>query len=249
MKGIVFLICILAMNTAAQQPVSTETAAQRLETWKQSRASLYMNEFGELGRYREANAKLAAPASGEKRVVFFGDSITDGWELTKYFPGKPYVNRGISAQTTSQMLVRFRQDVIDLQPKAVVILAGTNDIAGNSGPIRLADIEANLASMTDLARAHHIAVVLSSVTPVHDFTPESKDFFATRPQSEIVELNAWMKNYCAENGCVYLDYFSAMVDKNGMMKRELADDGLHPNPTGYALMVPLVNAAIEKALK
>jgi len=249
MKGIIFLICILAMNTAAQQPASNETAAQRLETWKQSRAALYMNEFGELGRYREANAKLAPPAAGEKRVVFFGDSITDGWELAKYFPGKPYVNRGISAQTTSQMLVRFRQDVIDLQPKAVVILAGTNDIAGNSGPIALPDIEANLASMTDLAKAHHIAVVLSSVTPVHDFTAESKDFFAMRPQSEILELNAWTRNYCAENGCVYLDYFSAMVDKDGMMKRELADDGLHPNPTGYAVMVPLVNAAIEKALK
>jgi lysophospholipase L1-like esterase len=248
MKALICLICILAMNTAAQQPSTSETAAQKLETWKQSRASLYMNEFGELGRYRDANSKLPSPAPGEKRVVFFGDSITDSWELAKYFPGKPYVNRGISAQTTSQMLVRFRQDVIDLKPKAVVILAGTNDIAGNSGPIALPDIEANLASMAELARVHHIAVVFSSVTPVHNFTEESKDFFATRPQAQILELNEWMKRYCAESQCVFLNYFAAMVDKQGMMKRELADDGLHPNPAGYALMVPLASSAIEKAL-
>jgi lysophospholipase L1-like esterase len=247
-KAFAILVCILAIHTVAQQSVNSETAAQRLEQWKQSRASLYMNDFGELGRYREANLKLAPPLPGEKRVVFFGDSITDGWELSKYFPGKPYLNRGISAQTTSQMLVRVRQDVINLQPLAVVILAGTNDIAGNSGPISLTDIEANLASIAELARLHHIAVVLSSVTPVNDFTPASKDFFATRPSAEILELNAWIKKFCAENHLVYLDYFEAMVDKLGLMKRELSDDGLHPNPAGYALMAPLASGAIEKAL-
>ena len=207
-----------------------------------------MNDFGELERYRAANASLAASAAGESRVVFFGDSITDAWDLTKYFPGKPYVNRGIGGQTTSQMLVRFRQDVIDLRPKVVVILAGTNDIAGNTGAIALADIEANLSSMAELARLHDIRVVMSSVTPVHDYTPRAQEFFATRRPAEILGLNGWLKKYCADNGFLYLDYFEAMVDKQGLMKRELADDGLHPNVAGYNVMAPLVSTAIEKAL-
>jgi lysophospholipase L1-like esterase len=248
MNIIIALICLCSISAAAQESPSAETAAQRLEKWKQSRASLYMNDFGELERYRAANASLAMPATGESRVVFFGDSITDAWDLAKYFPGKPYVNRGISAQTTSQMLVRFRQDVIDLKPKVVVILAGTNDIAGNTGPITLASIEANLASMAELARLHDIRVVISSVTPVHDHTPPAQEFFATRPTAEILELNGWLKKYCAENGFLYLDYFGAMVDKQGLMKRELADDGLHPNVAGYTVMVPLVSTAIEKVL-
>jgi lysophospholipase L1-like esterase len=245
-----FLLTLLLFSTvcSAQQTAPASTAAQKLEQWKQSRATLYMNDFGELGRYREANRALAAPAANEGRVVFFGDSITDGWKIAQWFPGKPYVNRGISGQTTSQMLVRFRQDVLDLHPKAVVILAGTNDIAGNTGPITLEDIEANLASMAQLANANHIAVVMSSVTPVNDYTERSQDFFSTRPPAKIVELNRWMKDYCAKNGYVYLDYFSAMVNKDGLLKRELAEDGLHPKDAGYALMVPMASAAIEKAL-
>ncbi len=245
----VFIVLILSSFAVAQQPVASETAAQKLEKWKQSRASLYMNDFGELNRYREADRTLPPPAKNEDRVVFFGDSITDGWNLEKWFPGKPYVNRGISGQTTSQMLVRFHQDVVALQPKVVVILAGTNDIAGNSGPISLSDIEANFASMTDIARQNHIAVVMSSVTPVNDYTPSSLDFFATRPPEKIVELNRWLKDYCEKHDIIYLDYFSAMVNKDGLMKRELANDGLHPNDTGYALMVPMASAAIEKALQ
>ena len=244
----VFFVLILSSFAAAQQAPSPETAAQKLEQWKQSRASLYMNDFGELNRYREANQTLPPPAKNEDRVVFFGDSITDGWNLEKWFPGKPYVNRGISGQTTSQMLVRFHQDVVALQPKAVVILAGTNDIAGNSGPIALPDIEANLTSIADIARQNHIAVVISSVTPVNDYTPSSLDFFATRPPEKIVELNRWLKDYCEKHDIIYLDYFSAMVNKDGLMKRELANDGLHPNDAGYALMAPMVSAAIEKAL-
>jgi lysophospholipase L1-like esterase len=146
------------------------------------------------------------------------------------------------------MLVRFRQDAIDLQPKVIVILAGTNDIAGNTGPMRLEDIEANYASMAELARAHDIHVVFSSVLPVHNYTPRSQDLFAQRPLEKILELNRWLKAYCATNHYVYLDYFSAMVNEQGLLKRDLADDGLHPNVSGYKVMAPLAEGAIEKAL-
>ena len=141
--------------------------------------------------------RLKPPAAGENRVVFFGDSITDIWKLEDYFPGKPYLNRGIGGQTTPQMLVRFRQDVIDLHPKVVVILAGTNDIAGNTGPMSLETIEANFTSLAELARAHKIRVVFSSVLPVHNYTPKSQDFFAQRSPEKILALNRWLKDYCA----------------------------------------------------
>ena len=209
-----------------------------------------MDDFGELARYRDANAALQPPATGENRVVFFGDSITDHWKLDEYFPGKPYINRGISGQTTPQMLIRFRPDVIDLHPKVVVILAGTNDIAGNTGPMRLEDIEGNYASIAELARAHDIKVIYCSVLPVHQYTEQAGDMFTQRPPEKILALNRWLKNYCAapSNGCVYLDYFSATVDKNGFLQKELADDGLHPNKAGYNLMAPLAEAAIRKAV-
>jgi lysophospholipase L1-like esterase len=249
MRIAAFLLILFLFNQVGQEPAPAETAAQRLERWKQSRASLYMNDFGELSRYRAANRLLPSPGAKQARVVFFGDSITDGWKIDEWFPGKLYVNRGISGQTTSQMLVRFRQDVIGLQPKAVVILAGTNDIAGNSGPIAAEDIEANLASMAELAQAHNIAVVLSSVTPAHDYTEAARDFFATRPPTKIVELNRWLRNYCSQHHFVYVDYFAAMTNPDGLLKHELADDGLHPNQAGYAVMSPLAQAAIEKALK
>src|SRR5580704_16990525 len=177
-----------------------------------------------------------------RRIAVF----TDVWHLDEYFPGKSYVNRGIGGQTTPQMLVRFRQDVINLQPKVVIILAGTNDIAGNTGPMRNEDIEANLASMAELARAHDIHVVLCSIMPVHNYTDRAKDFFAQRPQSRILALNEWIKDYSAKNNLVYVDYFSALVDDKGMMKKELADDGLHPNAAGYKIAAPLAEAGIEK---
>jgi lysophospholipase L1-like esterase len=191
---------------------------------------------------------LSPPKSGENRVVFLGDSITDGWNLAEYFPGKPYVNRGISAQTTPNMLLRFRPDVIDLKPKVVVILAGTNDIAGNTGPMTIDEITANFQSMAELARVHGIAVVLSSVTPVNNYTPKSQRFFPERPVTEILTLNKWLRSYAEANGYVYLDYFSAMVDENGLLKREFAEDGLHPNAAGYKVMAALAQAAIERAL-
>lgn len=220
-----------------------------LDQYRASRIAVYTDDYGQLARYRAANAALQAPAAGENRVVFFGDSITDIWKLDESFPGKPYVNRGIGGQTTSQMLVRFRQDVIDLQPKVVVILAGTNDIAGNSGPISDEDIEANYASLAELARAHNIRVIFSSVLPVNNYTPRSQDFFAQRPMERILALNKWLKDYCTANNLLYLDYFPAMIDDKGLLKRELADDGLHPNKAGFAIMAPMAEKAIEASLQ
>jgi acyl-CoA thioesterase-1 len=171
------------------------------------------------------------------------------WPLAEYFPGKPYINRGIGGQTTPQMLVRFRQDVIDLQPKVVVILAGTNDIAGNTGPMRLEDIEANYASLAELAGVNGIKVVFSSVLPVHNYTPQSQELFAGRPTEKILALNRWLSAYCPAHRCIYLDYFTSMVDAHGLLRKELAEDGLHPNKDGYKIMAPLVEAAIERALE
>jgi lysophospholipase L1-like esterase len=221
----------------------------QLDAYKRRRSESLMNDYGELARYRAVNAALGGPQAGERRVVFFGDSITDGWHLEKYFPGKGYINRGISGQTTSQMLVRFRQDAIDLQPRVVILLAGTNDIAGNTGPIALEDIERNYASMAELARVHHIAMVFSSLTPVNGDVPADREFFDTRPPGEILALNAWLKNYCAANGLSYVDYFSALVDARGLLRPALSEDGLHPNDAGYKIMAPLAESAIEKALQ
>jgi lysophospholipase L1-like esterase len=211
-----------------------------------------LTDFPALARYREANAKLGPPARGENRVVFFGDSITDSWKLERYFPGKPYVNRGISGQSTYHMLLRFRSDVIDLRPRVVVILAGTNDISSTTEQAKMATIESNLTSMVELAHANGINVVIASVTPVSDYNKDAAGKpvvrTALRPPAEINELNAWIKKLCAERGLVYLDYFSAMADDKGMLKEDIAKDGLHPNDKGYAIMAPLADAAIAAAL-
>jgi lysophospholipase L1-like esterase len=241
-------VVLLCISAQAQQPAIPPTGFQGLDQYRASRIAIFTDDFGQLARYRDANASLKPPAANENRVIFFGDSITDIWKLEEYFPGKPYINRGIGGQTSPQMLVRFRQDVIDLQPKVVVILAGTNDIAGNTGPMRLEDIDANYSSMAELARVHGVHIVFSSILPVHNYTPKSQDLFAQRSPEKILALNRWLKTYCAENGHIYLDYFSVMVDDTGLLKRDLAADGLHPNGAGYKLMVPLAQAAIEKAL-
>jgi len=249
-----------ATQPATQQPTAQSPASPLtvtvpstgfvgLDKYRAGRVAVYMNDYGQLARYRDADAALPLPAPGDNRVVFFGDSITDIWHLDESFHGKPYINRGIGGQTTSQMLVRFRQDVINLQPKVVVILAGTNDIAGNSGPISNEDIEANYAGLSELAKAHNIRVIFSSVLPVYNYTPQSLDFFAQRPMERILALNKWLKDYCEKNNILYLDYFSAVVDDKGMLKRELADDGLHPNKAGFAVMAPIAEKAIEKALR
>ncbi|MBV8674472.1 MAG: SGNH/GDSL hydrolase family protein [Acidobacteriaceae bacterium] len=243
-------ISISAFGQAAQQQTNYAIESIRsLEHYRETMIPTYMNDFGELARYRQANAALSAPKPGEHRVIFFGDSITDGWHLDEYFPGEGYINRGISGQTTSQMLLRFHQDVLALEPAVVVVLAGTNDIAGNTGPISLPDIEANFSSMAELARSNGVKMIISSVTPVHNYTPEAQNFFLQRDPAKILTLNAWLKDYCAKNGLVYLDYFSAMVDDRGLLRENLAGDGLHPVDAGYRIMASLAKNAIERALK
>jgi lysophospholipase L1-like esterase len=210
-------------------------------------AQTSQTDWAALARYQSANAQLGPPKAGERRVVFMGNSITQGWAplFDSLFPGKPYVGRGISGQTTPQMLVRFRQDVIALKPKVVVILGGTNDIAGNTGPSTLEMIEDNLASMTELAKANGIRVVIVSVLPAADY-PWKRGI---EPAPKIIALNAWLKQYAASAGAVYLDLHSAMDDGRGGMRPELSGDGVHPNAVGYALMAKLTAPAIEQALK
>jgi lysophospholipase L1-like esterase len=210
-------------------------------------------DWAQLSRYREANRALPPPAAGENRVVFMGDSITDAWPQPRYgtfFENKPYIGRGISGQTTPQMLVRFRPDVIDLKPKVVVILAGTNDIAGNTGVMTNEEIEGNLASMAQLAKANGIRVVLSSIQPVSNYhattnLPQTQ----LRPMERIRVVNEWIKKYAAAEGHVYLDYVPAMSDDKGLLRAELSADDLHPNQEGYAIMGPLAEAAIKQALR
>jgi len=245
-------LLIFAASNFAQTPSPTPPDAAA-EKQRADRLQTRLNDFANYGRYREANSKLAPPAKDEKRVVFMGDSITDGWKLNEYFPNQPFVNRGISGQTTSQMLLRFRPDVIDLKPQVVVILAGTNDISANTGPMTLEAIEGNLASMVELAQANGINVVIASVLPVSDYNKDKSDKpiirTVQRPPAQILALNAWIKNFCAERKLVYLDYFTASVDAQGFLKAELANDGLHPNAKGYEIMKPLAEAAIKTALK
>lgn len=262
----VFAFAFTAAQTSAQSTVSPAAqapAAQasadcpELPALKQNleNAKKILGDWPNMARYREANEKVEVPAKKEQRVVFMGDSITDIWSNPKFggfFPGKPYINRGISGQTTPQMLVRFRPDVIAQHPKVVVILAGTNDLSGNTGPEPISEIEDNLASMADLARTHGIHVVLASITPVSDYGTQREGrpaMTAGRPPEKILEIDAWIKKYALENGYTYLDYFSATVDDKGFLKKELSEDGLHPNAKGYAVMGPLAEQAIQAALK
>jgi lysophospholipase L1-like esterase len=234
-------ICLGALCAGTAMPAQ-QAAPSPAEL---SRLHELASDFGALQRYAAANAAL--PASQPGRVVFYGDSITDSWAKPPhtFFPGKPYIGRGISGHTTPQMLVRFRQDVIDLHPVAVVILAGTNDIAGNQGVSTLEMIENNLQSMAELGKVAGIKVILASVTPVIDY-PWRKGL---EPAPKIQALNAWIAQYCASNHLVYLDFYSALADANGGMKPGLSKDGVHPTDQGYAIMEPLAQAAIDKALK
>lgn len=207
-----------------------------------------LTDFPWLERFKDANLKLGSPAAGEKRVVFMGDSITEGWHFDQpggVFASKPYVNRGISGQTTPQMVLRFHQDVINLQPKVVVILAGTNDIAGNTGPMTPEDTENNIAAMAEMAAQNHVAVVLCSILPAYDY-PWSPGL---APAPKIDALNKWIKAYAAQHGYVYVDYYAAMADDRGGLPAKLSQDGVHPTQAGYDVMAPLVDAGIAKAMK
>jgi lysophospholipase L1-like esterase len=219
------------------------------------RVKVRLDDWPMLSRYRDANTAVAPAAPGEARVVFMGDSITDSWDDPKYggfFPGKPYINRGISGQTTPQMLLRMRADVLAHKPKVMVLLAGTNDLSGNTGPMTLEQIQGNIETMSELCKLHGIKVVLSSILPVSNYHAKPEDWRGPqtyrRPLEKINALNSWMKTYAAANGHVYLDYWTGTADAQGMLKTELSEDDLHPNAAGYAIMAPLVEAAIAKAL-
>ena len=246
------LALLLFAGNAQAQTAANDCAETKTQL---TRAQTKLNDWPALARYHDANVKVVPLGKNEARVVFMGDSITDSWDDQKYggfFPGKPYIDRGISGQTTPQMLIRFRPDVIDLRPKVVVLLAGTNDLAGNTGPTTIQAIEGNLMSMAELATANGIRVVFASVLPVSDYEMrDGKPIVQTvrRPPAQIIELNQWLKEYAAAHHYTYLDYFSAMVDDKGFLKNELSDDGLHPNAQGYVVMTPLAEAAIATSLK
>jgi lysophospholipase L1-like esterase len=246
------LALLLAAAAWCQQPSAPQpAAAPQQPAIPGALQSVYqlINDYGNTRRYAADNAKVSPPAPGEERVVFMGDSITDGWGRnnngSSFFPGKPYINRGISGQVTPQMLMRFYADVAAHKPRAVVMLAGTNDIGAGLGPVTLEFIENNLMAMADIARANNIKVIFASVMPVCDYhQPQT----ARRPPERILALNQWVKQYTARTGAVYLDYFTAMVDEKGFLKAELTGDGLHPNAAGYEVMGPLAEKAIAQAL-
>ena len=246
----------LSIPQASSQPPAAAVALPSCPELARALTDVVRNDtrardWANLARYRDANGAVTSPP----HVVFMGDSITDAWQQERFgfFQGKPYADRGISGQTTPQMLVRFRPDVLNLKPRVVVILAGTNDIAGNTGPMTNEEIQGNLVSMSELAKANGIRVVLSSITPVSAYHHRPDDpappQTERRPMDRIRALNEWIKRYAADNGHIYLDYFAAMVDEKGMLKAELSADDLHPNAEGYRIMGPLAEVAIQKALR
>ncbi len=212
-----------------------------------SQHTVLAQDWANLKMFQDANEEVGLPKKGEDRVIFMGNSITIGWlnSRPEFFEGKPYINRGISGQTTPQMLIRFRQDVINLKPKVVVILAGTNDIAGNTGPSTLEMIMDNIKGMAELAHANDIKVVLSSTLPAYDYPWKP----GMEPADKIVALNKMIKEYAQDKGHIYLDYFSKMADERNGLPKKYAEDGVHPTIEGYKIMEPLVEKAIENALK
>jgi lysophospholipase L1-like esterase len=202
-------------------------------------------DWPNLARFHQADLDLAPATGNESRVVFMGDSITQGWHLDQSFPGKPYVNRGISGQTSPQMVLRFHQDVIALQPKVVILLAGTNDVAENTGPITAEETVNNIAAMAEMATANGIRVVLCSVLPAYDFGWRK----GLEPAAKIVALNKLIRAYAEAHNYPYVDYYAAMKDDRGGLPETLSRDGVHPLPAGYAVMAPLAEAGIEQALK
>jgi lysophospholipase L1-like esterase len=226
-----------------------------------------LQDWNQLGRYHQANEELMQQSADPKRVVFLGDSITDFWKLAESFPGKPFVNRGIGGQTTPQMLVRMYPDVIDLKPAAMVLLAGTNDIARNTGPATAEMIEQNMMAITELAQLHGIKVILCSILPISDYPflrqqiepppaapvtgpggPPRIKMTEGRPPADILRLNTWIKDYATRVNAIYVDYFTPMVDEKGWLKDAYSGDGLHPNADGYKVMAPIVASAIQKTL-
>jgi len=211
--------------------------------------SAMKQDFGEKYLYAAADKALPPPRRGEKRVVFLGDSITDLWDLARYFPGKPYINRGIGGQVTAQMVVRFQQDVVALKPAAVVILAGINDLHGALQRESDEGIEANMQAMADMAQAHHIKVVFASIMPVNNYTDNARTTLLDRDPKRIRALNAWLAGFCRSHGLQYADYYKASVDADGLLRADLTRDGLHPLPASYQLMARIAQPAIDRALR
>ena len=255
----------LATGTAAHAQLATDFTLPRpagccLVNTATSLAE-QLQDWNQLGRYHAANEELNKQPADPKRVVFMGDSITDSWRLAEAFPNKPYVNRGISGQTTAQMLVRMYPDVIALKPAAMVLLAGTNDIARNNGPQTLEMIQQNIMAMTELAQGHGVKVILCALLPISDRTiipaggrgggptPRPRIQSVRRPPADLLKFNAWLKSYAVEKGAVYADYYAATVDAQGFLREGYTGDGLHPNAQGYSLMTPVASTAIAEALK
>jgi len=260
---VLLLICMLFSTPAQSQlveefdqeesscclPIFARRLVDQLEDWNQ------------LSRYKDENRELKKKPHDSKRVLFMGDSITDFWKLAEYFPGKPYVNRGISGQTTPQMLVRMYPDVIVLKPAAMVVLAGINDISQNTGPATAEMVQHNIMAMTDIAQHNGIEVILCSILPISDYAFLKQQasgqvnpymnipVTATHPPEDILKLNAWMKDYASRVNAIYVDYFGALVDEKGFLKENCSEDGIHPNAEGYRIMTKIVEGAIEKALK
>jgi lysophospholipase L1-like esterase len=240
------LFVIFTATVTFAQNKSTEPTNEQKEAWRKAQEEQFHNDWANLGRFSEDNKKIGLPAAGENRIVFMGNSITEGWTRTDpgFFSGKPYINRGISGQTTPQMLIRFKPDVVNLKPSVVVILAGINDIAGNTGSSTLEMIEDNLSSMAEIAQANGVRVILSSVLPAYDFPWRP----GLEPAEKVIKLNVWIKNFAETHKCVYLDYFTPMSDEKHGLKTDYSQDGVHPTMTGYKIMEPLVEEAIKKAL-
>ena len=236
-----FWMALIAVGAHAQTGSTASPAAASLSQWELLRG---IRDFAGLAAYAEENATL--PAAPANRVIFLGDSITELWgKESSFFPGKPYLNRGIAGQTTAQLLLRFRQDVIDLEPAAVIIQGGLADIAGFAGPSSLEEIENNLQSMAELASFHHIRPILVGAPPAADYPGRT----GPEPATQIVALNQWVAGYCASAHFVFLDYHSALVGSHGQMKDGVSVDGVHPNAKGYSLLRPLAERAIADALK
>jgi lysophospholipase L1-like esterase len=251
---------LLGLAVAAAEPSYYQSSPER-RTFTNARSygewedaylaklwSAMKQDFGERYLYADADKALSPPRAHEKRVVFIGDSITDLWDLGKFFPGKPYVNRGIGGQVTAQMVLRFQQDVVGLKPSAVVILAGINDLHGALQRESDEGIESNWTAMADMADAHHIKVVFASITPVNNYTDNARFMLADRDPQRIRRLNAWLADFCRKRGYPFADYYKAMIDKNGLLRADLTRDGLHPLAQGYALMAPVAKAALDRAL-
>ena len=240
-RHVVFLWAALIAVSARAQTGPTPNPDAEMPQWQVLRS---IRDFGGLNAYAKENATL--PAAPANRVVFLGDSITEFWgKKSPFFPGEPYLNRGVAGQTTAQMLIRFRQDVIDLKPAAVIIQGGLADIAGFTGPSSLAEIQNNLRSMAELASLNGISPILVGIPPAADYPGRT----GPEPATQVVALNKWIASYCASSRFTFLDYHSALVGSHGQMKEGVSDDGVHPNEKGYALLKPLAEKAIADAVK